>query len=172
MESSEKTNNGSFVFYDSFYKSAEIFGEEKLIKAIMQIVKYGLYGVVPDNSDDQILQALMINWMPLVDAGQQKKKGGAPNGNQNAKGKGAPKGNRNAAKNKQQNKQPSDVDHDVDHDNDVDHDISPSSSSSEEESTQGRKEGWTGEDKGEVYNLDAEFAAWQARMKEQKDGTV
>ena len=167
MESSEK-NNRSFVFYDSFYKSAEIFGEEKLIKAIMQIVKYGLYGIEPDNSDDKILEALMINWMPLVDAGQQKKKGGAPKGNQNAKGN---RGGPGRPKKKNTTKtQPSDVDHDVDHDDDVDHDISPSSSSSEEESTQG-SEGWTGED-DEWNHLDEEFDAWQARMKEQEDGTV
>ncbi len=167
MENSEQKNNGSFVFYDSFYKSAEIFGEEKLIKAIMQIVKYGLYGIRPDNSDDKILEALMINWMPLVDAGQQKKKGGAPKGNQNAKGN---RGGPGRPKKKNTTKtQPSDVDHDVDHDVDVDHDLSPSSSSSEEESIRGSLEGCVEEEK---YDLDAEFAEWERRMKEQENGTL
>ena len=165
MESSEKKNNGSFVFYDSFYKSAEIFGEEKLIKAIMQIVKYGLYGIVPDNSDDQILQALMINWMPLVDAGQQKKKGGAPKGNQNAKGN---KGGTGRPQKTQPKTQPSDVDHDVDHDNDVDHDISPSSAPPEGVATQGDDAGVD----DEWGHLDEQFDAYKGQMKEHENGVV
>lgn len=96
----------SFLFYQSWYEAAALLGEEKQTKAIMQIIRYGLYGEVPDNSDDITLRVLLASWMPQVDTAKQRRRGGAPKGNQNAKGHGAPKGNKNAAKNKQQNKQP------------------------------------------------------------------
>jgi len=72
----------------------------------MQILNYGFYGTIPDNSADLSLDLLFESWGPLVDAAERHRRGGAPKGNQNAKGHGAPKGNKNASKNKQQNKQP------------------------------------------------------------------
>lgn len=99
--------NESVIIYQTWLESSALLGEEKQIKAIMQIIHYGLYGEMPDNSDDPMMQMLLMNWMPLVDAQKQKRRGGAPIGNQNAKGNkggGAPKGNQNAKK-KQTQKQ-------------------------------------------------------------------
>ena len=101
--------NESVIIYQTWLESSALLGEEKQIKAIMQIIHYGLYGEMPDNSDDPMMQMLLMNWMPLVDAQKQKRKGGAPKGNQNAKGHGAPKGNKNAKKTNNQNKQPFNV---------------------------------------------------------------
>lgn len=97
--------NESVVIYQTWLESAALLGEEKQIEALMQIIHYGIYGTVPDNPDDPMMQMLLMNWMPLVDAQKKKRKGGAPKGNQNAKGNkgGAPKGNQNARK-KQLNK--------------------------------------------------------------------
>ena len=97
--------NESVVIYQTWLESAALLGEEKQIKALMQIINYGIYGTVPDNPDDPMMQMLLMNWMPLVDAQKKRRKGGAPKGNQNAKGNkgGAPKGNQNARK-KQLNK--------------------------------------------------------------------
>lgn len=97
--------NESVVIYQTWLESAALLGEEKQIEALMQIINYGIYGTVPDNPDDPMMQMLLMNWMPLVDAQKKKRKGGAPKGNQNAKGNkgGAPKGNQNARK-KQLNK--------------------------------------------------------------------
>lgn len=97
--------NESVIIYQTWLESAALLGEEKQIEALMQIINYGIYGKVPENPDDPMMQMLLMNWMPLVDAQKKKRKGGAPKGNQNAKGNkgGAPKGNQNARK-KQLNK--------------------------------------------------------------------
>lgn len=106
----ENNTFGSVIIYQSWYETALKLGPEKQQKAIMQILNYGFYGTIPNNSDDFALELLFESWRPLVDAAQRHRRGGAPIGNQNAKGHGAPKGNRNAQKNKQptnnQNKQP------------------------------------------------------------------
>ena len=79
--------NESVIIYQTWLESSALLGEEKQIKALMQIIHYGLYGKVPDNSDDPMMQMLLMNWMPLVDAQKKKRKGGAPKGNQNARKK-------------------------------------------------------------------------------------
>lgn len=101
-----ENNNGSVIIYQSWFETAQKLGAEKQRKAIMQILNYGFYGTIPDNSADLSLDLLFNSWRPLVDAAERHRRGGAPKGNQNAKGHGAPKGNKNASKNKQQNKQP------------------------------------------------------------------
>ena len=101
--------NESVVIYQTWLESAALLGEEKQIEALMQIINYGIYGTVPENPDDPMMQMLLMNWMPLVDAQKKKRKGGAPKGNQNAKGHGAPKGNQNARKTNNKNKQPFNV---------------------------------------------------------------
>lgn len=101
-----ENNNGSVIIYQSWFETAQKLGAEKQRKAIMQILNYGFYGTIPDNSADLSLDLLFESWRPLVDAAERHRRGGAPKGNQNAKGHGAPKGNKNASKNKQQNKQP------------------------------------------------------------------
>ena len=101
-----ENSNGSVIIYQSWFETAQKLGAEKQRKAIMQILNYGFYGTIPDNSADLSLDLLFESWRPLVDAAERHRRGGAPKGNQNAKGHGAPKGNKNASKNKQQNKQP------------------------------------------------------------------
>lgn len=98
-----KSNKETVIIYQTWYENAGKLGTERQNKAIIQIVRYGLYGEVPDNSDDLHLDLLLTDWMPLVDAAKEHRKGGAPKGNQNASGHGAPKGNQNA---KKKNKQP------------------------------------------------------------------
>lgn len=99
----------SVLVYQSWYEAAGVLGEEKQVKAMMQIIRYGLYQEKPDNEDDPALKALMMSWIPLVDSNRKKRKGGAPKCNQNAKGHGAPIGNTNAKKTNNQNKQPYNV---------------------------------------------------------------
>lgn len=83
--------NNYMIIYQTWYENAAKLGREKQVKAIMQAVEYGLYGTQPDNSDDLYLDLLLSDWIPLMDASKQKRKGGAPKGNQNAKGnKGGP----------------------------------------------------------------------------------
>ena len=80
------SKNESVIIYQSWVENAAKLGEEKQAQAIMQIVKYGIYGNKPDNSDDLCLDLLLSDWMPLVDAQKQRRKGGAPKGNKNAVG--------------------------------------------------------------------------------------
>ena len=58
--------NESVVIYQTWLESAALLGEEKQIEALMQIINYGIYGTVPDNPDDPMMQMLLMNWMPLV----------------------------------------------------------------------------------------------------------
>lgn len=86
----ENNTFGSVIIYQSWYETALKLGPEKQQKAIMQILNYGFYGTIPNNSDDLALELLFESWRPLVDAAQRHRKGGAPKGNQNAAGhKGA-----------------------------------------------------------------------------------
>ena len=101
--------NESVIIYQTWLESSALLGEEKQMEALMQIIHYGIYGKVPENPDDPMMQMLLMNWMPLVDAQKKRRKGGAPKGNQNAKGHGAPKGNKNAQKTNNKNKQPFNV---------------------------------------------------------------
>lgn len=83
-------NNGSVIIYQSWFETAQKLGPEKQRQAIMQILNYGFYGTVPDNSGDLYMDLLFESWRPLVDAAERHRRGGAPKGNQNAKGhKGA-----------------------------------------------------------------------------------
>ena len=85
-----ENNNGSVIIYQSWFETAQKLGAEKQRKAIMQILNYGFYGTIPDNSADLSLDLLFESWRPLVDAAERHRRGGAPKGNQNAKGhKGA-----------------------------------------------------------------------------------
>lgn len=80
------STNESVVIYQTWLENAAKIGTERQTKAMMQIINYGIYGTVPDNSDDLCLDLLLSDWMPLVDAQKIRRKGGAPKGNQNAKG--------------------------------------------------------------------------------------
>ena len=81
-----ENNNGSVIIYQSWFETAQKLGAEKQRKAIMQILNYGFYGTIPDNSADLSLDLLFNSWRPLVDAAERHRRGGAPKGNQNAKG--------------------------------------------------------------------------------------
>lgn len=85
------------VVYQTWFETAAKLGQAEQEKAIMQILRYGFYGEKPDNPDGSPLDLLFCSWAPLVDAALKRRKGGAPIGNQNAKGHGAPIGNKNAA---------------------------------------------------------------------------
>lgn len=78
--------NEYVIIYQTWFENAAKLGTEKQTKALMQIIRYGLYDEVPNNSDDLYLDLLLSDWMPLIDASKKKRKGGAPKGNQNAKG--------------------------------------------------------------------------------------
>ena len=78
--------NEYVIIYQTWFENAAKLGTEKQTKALMQIIRYGLYDEIPNNSDDLYLDLLLSDWMPLIDASKKKRKGGAPKGNQNAKG--------------------------------------------------------------------------------------
>lgn len=78
--------NESVIIYQTWFESVALLGTDKQVKAMMQIIRYGLYGEMPDNSDDVVLQAVMMTWFAQVDAQKKHKKGGAPKGNKNANG--------------------------------------------------------------------------------------
>lgn len=135
MEQSKPNEPGSFLFFRSFYETVKELNERDRNRALNQIIEYAFDGKIPDNSDSALLRLFAINWMPLIDADLRRQKGGAPKGNQNAKGNGAPKGNKNASKktnnqtnnkqttNQTTNKQPSNNNNDNDTDNNSDSDI-------------------------------------------------
>lgn len=78
--------NEVVAIYQTWFESAALLGDEKLIDAMMKIIRYGLYGEKPDYGGDITLEAVMMTWIAQVDAQKKKRKGGAPKGNQNAKG--------------------------------------------------------------------------------------
>ena len=80
------SKNESVIIYQTWFEAAELLGEEKQIKAMMMIIRYGLYGETPDYAGDKILEAVMMTWIAQVDAQKQRRKGGAPKGNKNAVG--------------------------------------------------------------------------------------
>ena len=137
MGKSKPNEPGSFLFFRSFYETVKELNERDRNRALNQIIEYAFDGTIPDNSDSALLRLFAINWMPLIDADLRRQKGGAPKGNQNAKGNGAPNGNKNASKktnnqtnnkqttNQTTNKQPSNNNNDNDNDinNDIDIDI-------------------------------------------------
>ena len=78
--------NEVVAIYQTWFESVGLLGREKQIEAMMMIIRYGLYGEKPDYGDDVTLEAVMMTWLAQVDAQKKKRKGGAPKGNQNAKG--------------------------------------------------------------------------------------
>ena len=107
----------SMVFYESWLALARRLPDPK--DAIFQLIEYGIDGKEFHPEDD--LTAMFLDMAkPNIDYNAKMKRGGAPEGNTNAKGHGAPRGNKNAKK-KQTTKtnNPSDVDGDVDVDGDI-----------------------------------------------------
>jgi len=88
----------SMVFYQSWLETARKLPDPK--DAVYQLIEYGISGR-KCLADDVATEVFFSMATPSIDSNEQKKRGGAPEGNQNAKGNkggGAPKGNRNAAK--------------------------------------------------------------------------
>lgn len=72
----------SMVFYQTWYEIAKSNGEEFLNRAIKQIIEYGLYKKVPDNSKDPVMKMFFDMAKPNIDANivrrENGQKGGRP----------------------------------------------------------------------------------------------
>jgi len=106
----------SMVFYVSWYEIADQHGEKFRNKVINQLLRYGLYGEVPENKTDPLAKMMFEMAKPSIDANIKKKVYGAKGGRP-----GAPKGNQNAKK-KQITIGLSNVDADANEDADADAD--------------------------------------------------
>lgn len=84
----------SMVFYSSWYETAEKRGAEFRDKMINQIIRYGLYSEIPDNSDDDMANMMFEMVKPNVDSNIQKK----INGSKGGRKPGGQPGNKNAKK--------------------------------------------------------------------------
>ena len=85
----------SMVFYESWLALARRLPDPK--DAIFQLIEYGIDGKEFHPEDD--LTAMFLDMAkPNIDYNAKMKRGGAPEGNTNAKGHGAPRGNKNAKK--------------------------------------------------------------------------
>lgn len=70
----------SMVFYQTWYEIAKSNGEEFLNRAIKQIIEYGLYEKVPDNSKDPIMKMFFDMAKPNIDANIERRKNGKKGG--------------------------------------------------------------------------------------------
>lgn len=70
----------SMVFYKSWYETASDEGEEFRNKIINQILRYGFYGEIPDNTDDGMARIMFKDARPLIDANIKKRVDGAKGG--------------------------------------------------------------------------------------------
>ena len=86
LESLTTLENETVIIYQTWFESSALLGPDKQVDAMMKIIRYGLYGELPDYGGDKMLEAVMMTWLAQVDAQKKKRKGGAPVGNQNAKG--------------------------------------------------------------------------------------
>lgn len=84
----------SMVFYSSWYETAEKRGDAFRDKMINQIIRYGLYGEIPDNSDDEMANMMFEIVKPNIDSNIQKK----INGSKGGRKPGGQPGNKNAEK--------------------------------------------------------------------------
>lgn len=84
----------SMVFYSSWYETAEKRGDAFRDKMINQIIRYGLYGEIPDNSDDEMANMMFEMAKPNIDANIQNK----INGSKGGRKPGGQPGNSNAKK--------------------------------------------------------------------------
>lgn len=86
-------NYDSMVFYASWYQNADAIGKEFRDKMLNQLIRYGLFGEIPDNSDDPIADMMFKMAKPNIDSNIKKKidgrkggrKPGGQSGNTNAK---------------------------------------------------------------------------------------
>ena len=78
-------NFDSMIFYASWYENANEQGEEFRNKMLNQLLRYGLYGEEPDNSNDPVAKMMFKMAKPNIDSNIQKRidgrKGGRPKKN-------------------------------------------------------------------------------------------
>ena len=78
-------NFDSMIFYASWYENANEQGKEFRDKMLNQILRYGLYGEEPDNSDDPVAKMMFNMAKPNIDSNIEKRlngrKGGRPKKN-------------------------------------------------------------------------------------------
>lgn len=95
----KRDDGDSFVFYPTFLEQIEAIRNDRVQLALFKaVVKYGLYGDIPDFSDIDsiggVLDAVFVPMKYVIDEAKARRKRNIANG---LKG-GAPKGNKNAAK--------------------------------------------------------------------------
>lgn len=86
-------NFESMVFYATWYENADALGVKFRDKMLNQLIRYGLYKEIPDNSDDPIADMMFKMAKPNIDSNIKKRidgrkggrKPGGQNGNANAK---------------------------------------------------------------------------------------
>lgn len=92
-------NFDSMVFYASWYENAEKRGEEFRDKMLNQLLRYGLFGEIPNNTLDPVADMMFGMAKPNIDSNIQKRldgrKGGRPKKN-HTKTTGLSNGNVNA----------------------------------------------------------------------------
>ena len=84
----------SMVFYSSWYETASKHGSEFRNNIVDQLLRYGLYGELPDNSSDPVMEMMFEMAKPNIDANIKKKIDGAKGGRK----PGGQPGNTNAKK--------------------------------------------------------------------------
>lgn len=76
------TKYNSMVFYQSWYDIAKGYGDDFLNRACRELLEYGLFGTVPDNSDDPVMRMFFDMAKPNIDSNIERKmngkKGGRP----------------------------------------------------------------------------------------------
>lgn len=77
----------SMIFYSSWYETANKHGAKFRDKIINQLLRYGLYGELPDNSSDPVMEMMFEMAKPNIDANIQKKINGAKGGRPKKTGK-------------------------------------------------------------------------------------
>ncbi len=70
----------SMVFFSSWYELAEKRGEAFFQKAVKQLLQYGLFGIEPDNSDDELMQMFFDMARPNIDHNTTRKEAGRKGG--------------------------------------------------------------------------------------------
>lgn len=78
-------NFDSMVFYASWYENAEKHGAKFRDKMLNQLLRYGLFGELPNNSTDPVADMMFGMAKPNIDSNIQKRidgrKGGRPKKN-------------------------------------------------------------------------------------------
>ena len=92
---SENIKRDSFLIYRTFRDAGQLLPKEKRLAFYESIMAFGLDGIPFPETKDPVLKMAYLNIKPLIEANIRNYlngcKGGAPQGNMNAKGYGRPK---------------------------------------------------------------------------------